>query len=420
MTILSVNSTFALSSSQLERFAENNILFYDPKGGCGGGRSGGIVTILPGNTVGEKIWNWFASAGISGVSDDASVIAGVMGNLMAESSFNPFVVSSLGFYGLYQAGGSRATTLQAAFNAAGLGNLWGSSPSSVSEETLNTALDVSLTTLTQSDDGSFRTFVNKLGVVANKTPEAYAELFLVIVERAVGGNSPLEDEGVKQYVHDIYNGRIGYNYQGTAGRRNNAVSMYNSYSTYTGDGAITRIRDDTQSVTCSSGYAGSGELIAGGMTLAEAQKFMEPYRAIRPRNYHEAGSYLGRWSINDVNGCASDLENCVAFTQYFICEYAHVCMGLPNGGQVVDRLLSSGKGFINGGTTPRVYAVFSSSTHTGIVLGIDTARNKIIIGEAGCGSNIGYNWTNAHEYDLSNWTNGSRKYAYTDNLINGI
>ena len=160
----------------------------------------------------------------------------------------------------------------------------------------------------------------------------------------------------------------------------------------------------------------SGELISGGMTLEEAIAFMGPYRAIRPRNYHEpGGDLLGRWHINDVKGCQSDLENCVAFVQYFICEYAGVCMGLPNGGQVVSTLLASGRGFIDGGRIPRPYAIFSNATHTGVVLGVDEANNKIIIGEAGCGAS--YAWTNAHEYSLSAWTNTSYRYAYTDNLI---
>lgn len=412
MALVPMDSVNALSSSMLKKFAENNILFYDP-GGCGGSsRGNGIISILPGDTNGEKIWNWFVSADISGVSDNANVIAGIIGNLITESGLNPFVVSSLGYYGLYQAGGGRANTLKAAFDAAGIGHLWGSTSASTSE--IDTAIDVTLTTLTTTDDGSFRTFVNKLNVVDDNTPEAYSDLFLVLVERAINGNSPILDNGAKSLSN-------GGDYQGSAIRRSHAVNTFNTYSGYSGAGSVTRIQNDTRNASCSgSGYAGSGELIPGGMTLEEAKAFMEPYRAIRPRNYHEPGSYLDRWSINNVSGCASDLENCVAFTQYFICEYAHVCMGLPNGGEVVDRLLGSGLGFINGGSTPRVYAVFSSSTHTGIVLGIDTERNRIIIGEAGCGSDIGYDWTTAHDYDLSSWTNGSRKYAYTDNILIGL
>ena len=184
------------------------------------------------------------------------------------------------------------------------------------------------------------------------------------------------------------------------------------------------ISSSTSSAIICSSYLGSGELVAGGMTLQEAKEFMEPYRSIWPRNYHEpGGEILETWKINDT-GCTSDLENCVAFVQYFICEYADICMGLPDGRNVVDKLLSSGHGFIDGGTTPKAYAIFStngpapgssSGNHTGVVLGIDLERNKIIIGEAGCSAS--FDFTNAREYDLSRFTDGVHHYAYTDGLI---
>lgn len=408
---LPVTSTYALTEQQLDRFAQNNILFYDPNGGCSGGGNG-VVTILEGNNVAEKVWNWFASAGIASVSDNASVIAGIIGNLMTEAGgstfdINPFIVSSLGYYGMYQAGGGRATKLQNAFTRADLSNLWRSQLSSVSEENINKAVDVTLTELTTGDDGSFRTFVSKLNEVDENKPEAYSDLFLVIVERAIGGDSEILDSGAKRLSD-------GGKYQGSASRRKNAVQAFNSFSGNTGSGTTSGIQSDVKSVIC----GGSGELVAGGMTLGQAVQFMQAYRNIQPRNYHEpGGDILNKWHINNVSSCASDLENCVAFVQYFICEYGNVCMGLPDGGEVVGHLLSSGRGFIDGGTTPRPYAIFSNSSHTGVVLGVDTASNKIIIGEAGCGKNITYSWTNAHEYPLSDWTSGKYRYAYTDNII---
>ena len=106
MTYAPVSSSYALSSSMLDKFASNDIFFYDPSGqDCGGSSVGGngVVTMLPGNNNKEKIWNWFASAGIAGVSDNASVIAGIIGNLQTESSFNPFVLNQYNCRGLYQA-----------------------------------------------------------------------------------------------------------------------------------------------------------------------------------------------------------------------------------------------------------------------------------------------------------------------------
>lgn len=174
-----------------------------------------------------------------------------------------------------------------------------------------------------------------------------------------------------------------------------------------------------KSIAVCSSYAGAGELISGGMTLSDARQFMEPYRSISPRNYGETGAYLSKWRINNVSSCTSDLENCVAFVQYFICEYTSVCMALPDGKDVVRTLLKSGKGFSDNGTTPKVYSIFSTNSpgknHTGVVLGIDEARGKIIIGEAGC--NASFDWTTAHEYELSEYTSGRYVYASTDGLI---
>lgn len=56
--------------------------------------------------------------------------------------------------------------------------------------------------------------------------------------------------------------------------------------------------------------------------------------------------------------------------------------------------------------------------HTGVVLGIDEAANKIFIGEAGCSQPI--SWTRAKEKKLSDFTNKSYTYAYTDNILKGL
>lgn len=446
LTLTSVGSTYARTRVKdmpeeqwLNVAGRNNILFYNPfersNRRCkpnngnneGGGESTGedTVTILDGVNVAEKVWNWFASAGIVGVSDNPNLIAGVIGNLMTEAggntfNINPFVVSSSGYYGMYQAGGGRATSLQAAFSAAGLGGTWGSSPSSVSDEVLNKAIDVTLTHLVNADDGSFRTFANTRP--GSETAEAYSDLFLVIVERAVGGSSPILDPVAKAKSN-------GGNYQASAERRNNARAAYNAFSGNTGEGSSTIIQTNTESVVdpCPEGTSSEeygdyepGELVSGGMTLEEAMSFMQAYRSITPRDYSDPGNNLSRWSINDVTGCASDLENCVAFVQWFICEYAGVCMGLPDGSQVVSTLLNSGRGFTDGGTTPRPYAIFSTGItsaegHTGVILGIDEARGKIIIGEAGCG--MSFDFTNAKEKDLASFMSGSYTYAYTDSII---
>ena len=169
------------------------------------------------------------------------------------------------------------------------------------------------------------------------------------------------------------------------------------------------------------GSTGGGSLTAGGLSLSEAQALMQLYKDLPSPQISDP------WDIsaNDFpHGCGASLANCVEFSLYFVNRYtkAHLS-GLPDGHQVVGALLSSGQGFIDGGNTPKPYAIFSHNSgsfggagHTGVVLGIDTANNKIIIGEAGCGS--GLDFIGAHEYSLSEWTNNpSITYAYTDNIL---
>ena len=55
--------------------------------------------------------------------------------------------------------------------------------------------------------------------------------------------------------------------------------------------------------------------------------------------------------------------------------------------------------------------------HTGVLLGVDTKRNKVIVGEAGCGTPA--SWDTAREYDLSRFNNGAYTYIYTDGLLKG-
>lgn len=84
MLVLPVNSTFALSSSMLDMFAENNILFYDPSGKKSDYRCFGSYEIpMSGNTAEEKIWS-----GLNSFMTPEQA-AGVMGNMMSESHFNP-------------------------------------------------------------------------------------------------------------------------------------------------------------------------------------------------------------------------------------------------------------------------------------------------------------------------------------------
>jgi len=81
--ILSVPAT-ALTEAQLDMFAENNILFYDPAGDNCTPRYIGDIEIV-GDTVEEKIWSGLISAGFT-----PHQAAGAMGNMRHEGNhFNP-------------------------------------------------------------------------------------------------------------------------------------------------------------------------------------------------------------------------------------------------------------------------------------------------------------------------------------------
>ena len=108
ITVSSVSSSvLAISAENLEKFAENNIMFYDPEPGkkCTRGGKSTPTNIPSAATAEEMIWNWIASAGISGVSDNPKAIAAIMGNYAVESGYNPFEIGEFDggfYYGMHQ------------------------------------------------------------------------------------------------------------------------------------------------------------------------------------------------------------------------------------------------------------------------------------------------------------------------------
>ncbi|MBR3263629.1 hypothetical protein IKF94_00070 [Candidatus Saccharibacteria bacterium] len=178
----------------------------------------------------------------------------------------------------------------------------------------------------------------------------------------------------------------------------------------------------------------SGGLVSGGFkTAAEADAaIMEYYRTKRDEYaYMETNQ-----EFVEVDGahlkaiCAGGpLNNCVAFTQWFIAKYTTAGnIGLPDGKDVVRTLAAGPYGFGSVQNEPRPYAVFSRQSdstggtskwgHTGIVLGVDEEKDKIIIGESGCGANL--DWTGAHEYSLSDYRTSDFSYVYTDEILVGL
>ena len=146
----------------------------------------------------------------------------------------------------------------------------------------------------------------------------------------------------------------------------------------------------------------------GFTTIENAQaKVMDAYNKLSPRNYGEStemDAYLKKHGILNAVSCVSDLENCTAFSAWFITSYVtnfpeQTGAFLPNGRAVAEKLATTYTNYFEPGvkTTPKPYSIFSSASgttlcddglpcgHTGVVLGVLNNGN-IIIGEAGCSS----------------------------------
>lgn len=411
MALILVTPTSAITEAQLYMFAQTNALFYDPSG-C--------------NFLSEGAFNGDSTAGLSDLQASfVDTYHDIAATLSVGYGIPWEAVMAQGIWGSASGTSKIATEKNNFFGVGIVGSDLNSAFSydSPAEGWKGYYEDIRKTPVYREN----KIFVGE----AITNPYVYIER----VQKAGYTSDPDYVKNVSKLIGAIEKRAAKNGWHSSA----QLASMYpemlrnaaaNAVGTGSGADADSGPSIGSLQVVC-SGYVGSGALVSGGMDLQEAISFMEKYRSISPRSYDKAGGdILNKWKINDVGnnvatgGCTSDLENCVAFVQYFICEYGNVCMGLPDGSKVVGRLLSSGKGFVDGGTVPMVYAVFSttrptagtrSGNHTGVILGIDKERGKVVVGEAGCGSS--FSFTTAHEYNLSDFTDGSHIYAYTNGLI---
>ena len=230
---ISVN---ALTNSQKIMMGVNGIYYYDPEGNCinnslSGG--GGYAGIISGSDNEAKIWNYFVSAGINGISNNPAAIAGIMGNFQKESSFNPFALSDSGkYHGLYQ---TDSTSMIAAVDA--LGDYWDSTNVStdINDKAIEIELDYLINDKFMAPEKRFQAFVN--AALNNNIPNnadgarIYAEMFLVAVERGVNGDEYLTSQEAKD-LSDSLNLRDYTNrkWQGVSDRSNYAAAIYNKYA----------------------------------------------------------------------------------------------------------------------------------------------------------------------------------------------
>ena len=169
------------------------------------------------------------------------------------------------------------------------------------------------------------------------------------------------------------------------------------------------------------------QLKAGGMNLEEAKKFMKAYHDAAMGKYyrvHNSIEFQGA-HINDADCPYGVMNNCVAFSQWFINKYTTVgpkWNDTTNGVGLVKSLASTAH--LKTGNEPRPYAIFSNAQfsdagHTGVILGVDKNAKKVIVGEASCSESSDhlYYEPQAAEYTFDYIKKNGWSYAYTDDVI---
>lgn len=233
-TISTAPHSSALSESMLDMFDQNGIYYYNPEGSitC----ASEAAPTVAGNTIEEKIWNYFANANITNVSNNPAVIAGIMGNLYQESGYDPFIISENGYLGIYMLG-SNAVLKQKVEES--YPNYWrtgsyGDTSQYSDQDAVIGAIVIELNYLTNNETNFSQYFIPGISKATNQDgaegAASYSELFLATVERAINGSDSLTDSGVQKYIDDnMYNG-TQYKYQDAGKRANYARDIYNKYA----------------------------------------------------------------------------------------------------------------------------------------------------------------------------------------------
>ncbi|MCQ2571059.1 MAG: phage tail tip lysozyme [Candidatus Saccharibacteria bacterium] len=202
------------SDDVLDMYDTNNIYYYNPNGSDD--MCGAYATKLSGDTIEEKVWNYYIDQGFSDIQ-----VAGILGNAKAETGVEPTRSSTGAFYGLFQWHTGYNQKLLDQIRQAGLGKYleaewW---PSGKSKDIPQNDLDHLLQIeLDYTMNGYAFDWISE--VKKQSTVEAAAEAFLAIFERAVNGDSPI-------LYYEPYAGLL---YQGTSKRRDYAKEYYAQYS----------------------------------------------------------------------------------------------------------------------------------------------------------------------------------------------
>lgn len=173
----------------------------------------------------------------------------------------------------------------------------------------------------------------------------------------------------------------------------------------------------------SAAEAGDVALKDGGLTMEEAKKLVDIYKGYAGENNLRGNTAVANKYYIKV-GCHGNLFlNCPSFVKYFVNRYTTKkwTSGLTGDGKDTYKYLANALG-LKTGSAPRPYAVFSDDSyspgHTGVVLGVNSAKGTMIIGEAGCNSGsstrAAYDFIGAHEVSIKKY----HLYTYLDPIIN--
>lgn len=396
-------------------YASNDVLFYNPcASSCGGGgASSGTISSVHGDNNGEKIFNFWVDAGMS-----AQQAAGITGSIQHESGFSPFRQEMsqtwpAGGWGIAQFTwdpGQRGNATKFVRDAIGEGlfnqyykNEYGGGvvesngfipegvPVDVNDKFLLAELNYLLT------------YINSFEPSTNSTRTG-------LLSQDFGQSVP-DGKSLFDYLKSVVQAKdvaIAWTYL------YEFPGNIKSTATARGESASDIVGLYTKGTSTSCG----GSLVEGGMSLDEGIAFMNEYKN-NPSNV----DYIGGAGRDCAGG---PLSNCVSFSAYFINKYTTFqgfMTGAPGNGSTVVANVISRNPTVKNGHSPRPYAIFSTPSgssmcgsvkcgHTGVILGVDTSKGVVIVGEAGCPG--GTDWDTAREYPLSQFDSDAYTYAYTD------
>ncbi len=242
------------SDNILDYFDKNGIYYYNPDGS--NDLCNSSATTLAGSDVPEKIWNFYISEGFT----DAQV-AGILGNGMAETGNEPTRASNSTYWGLFQWSYGRKEKLFAKFREAGLekytsSEYWGvGGYKKIPEADLDNLLRIEL-----EDTLTDNLFDWQGELKKQNQPEAAAEVFLTLFERAVGGSDTII----------YYAPFVGVKYQAASKRREYAREYYDKYS---GKGTVSS--GSTNAAENGKNLSIIGDSITYGSTIQILEKFSD-------------------------------------------------------------------------------------------------------------------------------------------------